>query len=214
MDTKFLKPIWAVDTGDAVMAAVALDLTESRDLDLYTGNMLMNRKKGNAQIRKYNAMTGKELWTVEIGVQKDTKKKKDVGVKASPVIGEHDLRDLVYFTVTGLNEEGRQSLGVGEETQAALVALEKENGRIRWAKALSSRSESSPMAVYDKGGKGWIIQCAEDGTILLVEGLTGKTVNELHVDGEISASPAAYNNLMVIGTTGKGTEFIYCINIH
>lgn len=216
VDTDFLSTVWAVETGDAVMAAVALDFHREDALDLYTANMLANRRKGNAQIRKYDAMSGKELWTVEIGVQKDTKKKtkEDVGVKASPVIGENGLKDLVYFTVTGLNDEGRQMLRAGDEAKAAIVALEKETGKIRWARGLSDRSESSPMAVYDDEGNGWIIQCAQDGTILLLDGLTGDVVSELQVEGTILGSPAAYNNLMVIGTTGKGTEFIYGINIH
>jgi outer membrane protein assembly factor BamB len=93
------------------------------------------------------------------------------------------------------------------------VALEKETGRIRWAKGLSDRSESSPVAVYDADGNGWIIQCAEDGTILLLDGRTGDLQSELKIDGQIKASPAVYNDIMVIGTTGKGTEFVYGIRI-
>ena len=213
VDTTYLKPVWAVNTGDAVMAAIALDLDGSDKLDLYTANMLSNRKKGPAQIRKYDALSGKEIWTVEIGVAKNTKTKEDVGVKASPVIGQKGLSSLVYFTVTGLDEEGRTALGTGEETKAALVALEKKTGEIAWVKELSDRSESSPVAVYDKEGNGWIIQCAEDGTILLLDGLTGAELSELQIEGKIKASPAVYNDMMVIGTTGKGTEYIYGIKI-
>ena len=68
------------------------------------------------------------------------------------MIGQHALSDLVFYTVTGLNAEGRSKLGVGEDAKAAVVALEKNSGRIRWAKALSERSESSPVAVYDAEG--------------------------------------------------------------
>ncbi len=213
VDTNFLKPVWAVNTGDAVMAAIALDLNGDDALDLYTANMLSNRKKGPAQIRRYDALSGKEIWTVEIGVAKNSKTKEDVGVKASPVIGQKNLAGLVFFTVTGLDEEGRTTLGVGEDTKAAVVALEKETGRISWVKGLSDRSESSPVAVYDKEGNGWIVQCAEDGTILLLEGLTGAQEAELQIEGKIKASPAVYNDMMVIGTTGKGTEFVYGIRI-
>ena len=105
------------------------------------------------------------------------------------MIGQKSLSDLVYFTVTGLDEEGRTMLGVGEDTKAALVALEKKTGEISWVKGLSDRSESSPVAVYDKAGNGWIIQCAEDGTILLLEGLTGVQLSELQIEGKIKASP-------------------------
>jgi len=214
VDTNFLTTVWAVETGDAVMAAVALDLEEDgKGLNLYTANMLANRKKGNIQIRRYNALTGKETWCTEIGAAKDTKTKEDVGAKASPVIGQRSLSGLVYFTVTGLNEEGRAALGAGEETKAALVALDKETGSIRWAKALSDRSESSPVAVYDAEGNGYIIQCAEDGTVLLLDGLTGATRAQLQIEGKILASPAVYNDIMVVGTSGKGTESVVGIRI-
>ena len=213
VDTNYLAPVWAVETGDSVMAAIALDQPDMDTLDLYTANMLSLRKSGPAQIRKYNALSGKELWTVEIGVAKNTKTKEDVGVKASPVIGQKGLKDLVYFTVTGLSKDGCATLDVPEDTKAALVALEKETGKVRWASPLGDRSESSPVAVYDAEGNGWIIQCVENGTILLLDGLTGRTLNTLSVDGKIKASPAVYNDIMVVGTTGKGTEFVYGIRI-
>ena len=213
VDTNFLTTVWAAETGDSVMSAVALDLSGENKLDLYTANMLSLRKKGNAQIRKYNALSGTELWTVEIGVAKNTKTKEDVGVKASPVIGQKGLKDLVFYTVTGLNAEGRQTLGCGEDAKAALVALEKETGRIRWARELSDRSESSPVAVYDTEGNGSIIQCAEDGKVILLDGLTGEVKAELQVEGKILASPAVYNDIMVVGTSGKGTESVVGIRI-
>jgi len=241
IDTDTLKPVWAVNTGDSVMAAVALDMqvrdnsqetpapaeegdeddpkdkapADNRELNLYTANMLNNRKKGDSdiQIRRYNALNGKEIWSTSVGVYKGKKDKDDVGAKASPVIGQNKLNDLVYFTVTGLSEEGRQKLGLSGETPAVLIALDKENGNIVWSYGLSSRSESSPIAVYDEEGNGWIIQCEQNGTIHLLEGLTGSVVDTMQLNAEIEASPAAYGNTMVIGTTGKNTSFIYAIEL-
>ena len=39
------------------------------------------------------------------------------------------------------------------------------------------------------------------------------SISSLQVEGEIEASPAAYNNVVVIGTTGKGKAFIYGIEV-
>ena len=197
------------------MAAIAMDMPESGELNLYTANMLNNRKKGdsNIQIRRYDALSGREIWKTNVGVYKGKKDKDDVGAKASPVIGQHGLDKLVYFTVTGLSDEGRQQMGLSGEETAALIALEKENGRIVWSYGLSSRSESSPIAVYDEAGNGWIIQCEQNGTIHLLEGLTGNLVNTLKLEAEIEASPAAYGNMMVIGTTGKNTSYVYGIEL-
>ena len=217
VDTNTLKPVWAVDTGDSVMAAVAMDLTENRELNLYTANMLNNRKKGNGniQIRRYDALSGREAWCTDIGVYKGKKytTKDNVGAKASPVIGQNGLNDYVYFTVTGLSEEGAGKLKLKADTPAALIALDKASGRVVWAFGLDSRSESSPIALYDKQGNGWIVQCEQSGKIHLVDGLTGSEVCSLEVEGEIEASPAAYNNVVVVGTTGKGRMFVYGIEV-
>ena len=217
VDTNKLQPVWAVDTGDSVMAAVALDLTKDRNLNLYTANMLNNRKKGNGniQIRRYDALTGREIWCTDVGVfkSKKDKTKDNVGAKASPVIGQNGLNDLVYFTVTGLSEEGAEKLKLKSNTPAALIALEKENGHVVWAYGLDSRSESSPIALYDDNGNGWIVQCEQSGKIHLLDGLTGSVVDVLQIEGEIEASPAAYNNVVVFGTTGKGKAFVYGIEV-
>ena len=241
IDTDTLKPVWAVNTGDSVMAAVAMDMqirenaqetpapaetgdeddpkdkapADNRELSLYTANMLNNRKKGDSdiQIRRYDALSGKEIWKTSVGVTKGKKDKDDVGAKASPVIGQHGLNDLVYFTVTGLSDEGRQQLGLSGETPAVLIALEKASGKIVWSYGLSSRSESSPIAVYNEAGNGWIIQCEQNGTIHLLEGLTGSVVDTMQLNAEIEASPAAYGSTVVIGTTGKNTSFVYGIEL-
>ena len=223
VDTNTLKPVWAVETGDSVMASVALDMTSeagNRELNLYTANMLNNRKKGDSsiQIRRYDAMSGREIWSTDVGVYKGKKDKDDVGAKASPVIGQNKLQDLVYFTVTGLSSSGLEKLGLGGENKAALIALDKETGRIAWSFGLSSRSESSPIALYDgdgndDGGNGWIIQCEQNGLVHLLDGLTGNEISRLDLEAEIEASPAAYNNMVVIGTTGKKTSFVYGIEV-
>ena len=70
MDTSTLTTAWAVDTGDAVQAAIALDLDEDGQLWLYTVNTLQNRTKGDCTIRRFNALTGEESWNVAVGMTK------------------------------------------------------------------------------------------------------------------------------------------------
>ena len=38
-------------------------------------------------------------------------------------------------------------------------------------------------------------------------------MSSLNLAAQIEASPAAYNNVVVIGTTGKGTSFVYGIEV-
>ena len=210
VDTNKMKVVWAVDTEDSVESAVALDLNGG-SLDLYTANLLNNRKKGDAAIRCYDAMSGREKWKVPVGVSKDTKKKTISGFLASPVIGQKHLSKLIYYTVNNLSDEGRAQLGVNSD--AALIALNKADGSIKWTFALSGNGYSSPVAVYDEEGGGRIIQCSSDGSITMLDGLTGQTVSRLAVKGSIEASPAVYNDMMVVATTEKGANFIYGIKI-
>lgn len=214
VDTSTLTTAWAVDTGDAVQAAIALDLDEDGQLWLYTVNTLQNRTKGDVTIRRFNALTGEESWKVPVGV---TKGKKTInGGMASPVVGQNGLSEMVYFTVTGLSKAGTQELFGDAESAAAavLLAMDKTTGDIVWQQELDSYSYSSPVAAYSDEGDGWIIQATGNGTITLYDGLTGKVVDTLEVEGTIEGSPAVYKDMLVIGTTGKNTGFIYGISLN
>ena len=69
------------------------------------------------------------------------------------------------------------------------------------------------MAVYSEAGRGWIIQPSADGTLTLLDGLTGNVLNTLKLEGTIEGSPAVYGSTLVIGTTGKNTSYIYGVTL-
>lgn len=222
VDTTTMTTQWAVETGDAVKAAIALDLEEdTHTLWLYTATTLNRAKKGEVTIRRYNAMTGELDWSLGAEVQKSTGKKdsygKDItaGAMASPVVGQHDLGDLVYFTLSSLTKKGN-AVVTGNDAEAlagVVIALNKQTGEIVWTKDMEAYCYSSPVAVYDAQGKGWLIQACSNGTIYLMDGLSGVTVGTLQVNGTIEASPAVFGDILVVGTTGKKTSFIYGIKL-
>ncbi len=223
VDTTTMTTAWAVDTGDSVRAAIALDLEEGEDgntLWLYTADQVNNRTKGNVNIRRYNAMTGEADWTFTIHCAET--KKKDVsfnayvtpGVMASPVIGQQELGDLVYFTLSSVSATGAETLSGDKAIPGVIVAFSKATGEVVWHKSMDAYCYSSPVAVYDENGQGWIIQACSNGTIYLLDGLTGKEISTLQVNGVIEGSPAVYGDTMVIGTTGKGTSYIYGVKIN
>jgi len=215
VNTSNLETVWAVNTEDQVQAAIALDLDADGDLWLYTANTLQNRKKGDVTIRRFNALTGEESWALAVGSQKNTKTNKTTGAMASPVIGQNDLSDLVVFTLSNVSKAGAQAI-FGEDAAAkagVTIALNKEDGEVVWAQQLDSYSYSSPVAVYSESGEGWIIQASGNGTLYLMDGLTGEVINTLEVEGTIEGSPAVYGDTLVIGTTGKNTSFIYGITL-
>ena len=200
VDTNTLSPVWMAETGDSVLAAVALDLREE-NLWLYTANILNLRESGAAQVRRFSATDGREAWRLDIGVDKSGNETCS-GFAASPVIGTGPLDSMVYFTVTGLNEEGRKTLGLSEEAESALIALDKAEGAVRWVRPFPDACVSSPVGIYDQEGNGWIIQCTRGGTVVLLEGLTGAETASLSLGGEILSSPAVYNGYMVVCAAG------------
>ena len=223
VDTTTMTTAWAVNTGDSVRAAIALDLEEgdnNNTLWLYTANLVGNRTKGDVTIRRYNAMTGEEDWAYAIHCAEA--KKKDVtfnaivtpGAMASPVIGQNQLGDLVYFTLSSVSATGAKKLEGDAAIPGVIIALNKQTGEVVWHMDMEAYCYSSPVAVYDEAGYGWIIQACSNGTIYLMDGLTGEVINTLAVSGVIEGSPAVYGDMMVIGTTGKDTSYIYGIKIN
>ena len=221
VDTTTMTTAWAVDTGDSVRAAIALDLEmDAGKLWLYTANLVNNgRTRGDVTIRRYDAMTGAEDWAFAIACADG--KKKDVtfnaivtpGAMASPVVGQNSLDDLVYFTLSSVSAAGAKTLGETAAMEGVIIALDKASGEVLWHRAMPAYCYSSPVAVYNDAGEGWIIQACSNGTIYLLDGLTGAEISTLEVEGVIEGSPAVYGNMMVIGTTGKGTSYIYGISI-
>ena len=213
VDTNSMAVAWAVALGDSVESTPALDWHGTDGLNLYTATELSLRKKGEAEIKCFDALSGEERWRTGIGVQKDKKGKTIAGFRASPVIGQNGLSEYIYYTVNNLNDAGREILNLGGDVDNAVIALRKEDGRIAWSFGLSGRGYSSPVAVYDEKGNGAIIQCAGDGSIVMLDGINGKEKANYQIDGTIEASPAVYNNILVIATTEKNKNNIYGIRI-
>ena len=75
-----------------------------------------------------------------------------------------------------------------------------------------AESVSSPVAVYNAGGNGWIIQADSKGNIYVLDGLTGYLNSTAQVEGRIEGSPAVYRDMLVIGTCSKNPK-MYCFKI-
>ncbi len=202
VDTDTLKTVWAVDAGDSVEAAISLRQDENGDLWLYVADELNLRNKGDITISCYNALTGASRWTQSMPVTKS--KKYTAGVKASPVVGQNDLDGLVYFSVSGAQRDGKTVSGM-------VIAMDAETGDIIWKHDTSGYVYSSPVAVYSESGMGWIIQADSTGELQLINGLTGSTVAALDIEGSFESSPAVYNNILVIASSGRNNPAIYGI---
>jgi len=200
VDVNTMKPVWAVNVGDNTDATIALDFDENGDLGLYTANTVNRQgKKGVCTVRRLNALTGEEVWAVKIDCAYDADELG--GAMASPVVGQHSISNLVIFTLAKTEEGG------------AVIAFDKMTGSIVWQKNMNNFSWSSPVAVYNENGDAWIIQGDSQGVLQLLDGQSGTVLHSLQLEGAIHASPAVYNDMLVVGTSGKDVSKIYGIQI-
>ncbi|MGI5985679.1 MAG: PQQ-binding-like beta-propeller repeat protein [Oscillospiraceae bacterium] len=142
-------------------------------------------------IWKIDALTGEIVW------QKDytcyTEDGVSGGTQGTLAIGKNKLADLIYVPVA--RTPGR--------TTGKLVALNKQTGEVVWEKETQVYSWSSPVTVYDKDGNGYLVFCTAGGYMYLFDGLTGDVLDSLQVGGNVEASPAVYNNTIVVGTRSQ-----------
>lgn len=201
VDTDTMQTVWAFDNGDNT-DIIALDMEGDSGVSLYTGNTAYSRltSKKDVSIRKLNALTGQEIWHYDLKCSYD--KEQLSGCKASPVVGQHGISDLVIYTVNKVDGGGSR-----------ILALDKETGKVVWQKSLSAEAISSPVAVYNEQGEAWIIQGDEKGTLTMLQGRTGDVCTTLELGGKIQGSPAVYKDTLVIGTCDKDNSFMYGIKI-
>ena len=196
-----METVWAMDNGDNTDAAIALDMDGDTGVSLYTGNTAYSRlsTKKDVSLRRVDALSGEEVWVYNIRC--DYNKSQLSGLKASPVIGQHDISDLVIFTVNQVKDGGSR-----------VLALRKADGSLAWSHDMEADSISSPVAVYNEAGKAWIIQADGDGTLYLLDGENGRVLHTLNLDGEVEASPAVYKDILLIGTCSKDA-YMYAIKL-
>ncbi len=113
------------------------------------------------------------------------------GVQGTLELGKNDLEGLIFVPIA-----------MTDGMKGKLVALNTADMRVKWECDFARYPWSSPVAVYDASGKGYLIQCNQSGYIHLIDGQTGDIINEMSLGSNIEASPAVYNNMVVVGTRG------------
>ena len=91
---------------------------------------------------------------------------------------------------------------------AVVYALDKTTGEEVWNQPLDVDSKSSPIGLYQRDGKSYIVMGDDGGTLRLMDGFSGTTLSTLNLGSAIQASPAAYGNEIVVGTTGGMLYFV------
>ena len=200
LDLNTMKAVWVQDTLDDTNCTPVLSL-EGPDNHpyVYTSTSFHPNWRASENstapipIWKIDAVTG------QIVAQNDTYHCQTIatpnqvsgGVQGTLAIGEKDLEGLIFVPVA-----------MTEGTRGKLVALNTSDMSVKWECDFAGYPWSSPVAVYDDSGKGYLIQCNKTGYIHLIDGQTGEIISEMSLGSNVEASPAVYNNMVVVGTRG------------
>ena len=191
LDLNTLQLVWAQDTLDDSNSTPVLSI-ENDHLYLYvsTSFRLGWRSSSSAEVPiwKIDAQNGHIIWKTSYECYSDDGV--SGGVQSTIALGKKKLSDYIYVTVA---KTGAQYDGV-------LACLDKKTGEVKWEHK-AYYAWSSPVCVYNSDGSGKVLYCSCGGKAYLLDGKSGKLLDENEISsGAIEASPAIYNNYMVVGT--------------
>jgi outer membrane protein assembly factor BamB len=191
LDLKTLKPVWTREVNDDTDSTIVLE-KDSEGLNLFTACEVDKQGSGGYSfVRKINGATGEVLWENKYKCYYDSNT--NGGALATSIIGREELSNLVVFNIAR----------TPDYNSGILVALDKKTGKEVWRVSLDNYCWSSPIALYSKEGKGYIIQCDSAGRAFLIEGITGKILDTIDLGANVEGTPAAFNDTVVVGTRGS-----------
>lgn len=194
-DVNTMELVWVCDTVDDSNASPVFEQEEDGNCYIYISTSLHFTKDekgyGDVPVWKINACTGEKIW--QRSYRCGTMEGVSGGVQATCMLGKNSLKDLVFFAVARC----------GGFDKGLLVALDKKSGSEVWRVKLNHYVWSSPLGIYDKDGKGYVIQCDSDGNMMLFDGLSGELYDAINLGSNIEATPSAFGNTVVVGTRGQ-----------
>lgn len=194
MDLVTHTPLWSLPSTDDTDATIVIE-EESGVPFLYTGTEVDKQgTKGMSLLRKINGITGEVIWQKKYECYSLLGDHPvNGGLLATPVMGKKQIEDRVIFTLARY----------GTFNGGLMIALDKKTGKEIWALSMKSYSWSSPVDVYDDTGKAYIVQADSAGTISVISAVDGKLAGSLKTGTNIEASPAVFNNFVVVASRGS-----------
>ncbi len=240
VDLNSMSVKFAVDVTDESDSTVVIEESfDDNAIYLYTGSQVkldnggLGTGYGYSYHRKINGLTGAVVWEMKWPCSTGDANTSG-GTLATPHVGRGQISNLVIYSIScAALSGGTQSAETAEgEADASsgvpdgsagytiggrIVAYDKTSGEIAWSVEQPNDYWSSPVVVYDEYGKAYLIQCDRGGIVTLYDASTGTLMTTLDLGSRIDSTPAVYNDMLVVGTRGKGgsgkSAKIYCIKI-
>lgn len=205
VDLNTMEVVWVQDIWDDTNSSPVFAI-ENGECYLYVGNTLDGATDSNGLGKtaffKIKASTGEIVWKIERDIY--TTSHITGGVMTSAVIGKNNLEGRAYIVFSSFSNTYGQS--------GKFLCINTNDGSIIWEGTIRTYAWSSPVAVYDKDGNGYIVQCNCGGNMYLIDGASDTYENALldryTVEGTIEATPAVFNDMIILGTRISGIKAI------
>jgi len=187
---------WVQNTLDDTDCSPVLELEDGHPY-IYLGTSFRAGWRASAEktadvpVWKIDAVSGDIVWKMVYTCHTGTEV--SGGVQGTAALGKNKLSDLIFVPVAMTPESGT----------GILAALSKKTGETVWQQQTQVYSRSSPVAVYDRNGNGYLVFCTAGGYMYLLDGLTGKVLDFKNLGSVVDASPAVFNGTVVVGTSGR-----------
>ena len=188
---------------------------------------------GYSYQRKINGLTGAIVWEKR-WICSTGDASASGGIVATPHVGHGQINNLVIYSfslaalsgsntsATATDTPDPAATASAEGTQSTtetlpqtnadgsytiggrIVAYDKATGAIIWSIEQTNDYWASPVVVYDAQGKAYLIQCDRGGYVTMYDASNGNMLNSVDLGSRIDSTPAVFNNLLVVGTRGKG----------
>jgi len=194
LDLNTMTPVWCFDALDDTDASIVLEETDDGSVYLYTASELDltadKNGKGTIYMRCLNALTGHEIWNMELKADEAS----DTGGSfATPALGTGSVDHMVFFTIARCyNEEGKRV--------NMMYALNKQTGAIEWELSTGGFCWSSPTLAFDENGRAILFQNNSNGDLKMIDALTGEKLTSIDLGSNVEGSPAIFGDMMVVGT--------------
>ena len=197
VDLNTMELVWAQDTKDDSNCSPVFEKNGEDGGYIYTAPSLHwtrgSSMYGPISLYKLDAVTDEIVWEKAYNVH--TVDGVSGGVQSTPLLGKEgtDIEGMIFYTISR----------IPDVYTGYLVALDTETGEEIWRMNMNNYAWSSPVAVYDEDGTGYVVVCDSAGDTFFLRGSTGAVLDTLNLGGLVEATPAVYEDMLVVGTRAQ-----------
>ncbi len=181
--------VWMQDVIDDTNCSPVLE-KEGDKVYIYISTSLhwtQQNSRGDIPVFKIDAETGEIVWRQNFNCS--TVPDTSGGVQGTIALGKNDCSDLLFVPLAHYPDK----------YCGGVAALKKDTGEQVWYYKGTNYTWSSPVVVTGADGNSVVINADVSGELVMLDAKTGELIRKITPGSLIEASPAVYNDMLVLG---------------